>query len=107
MAAAAQKISNEAFWVVHDFFFSNEGQVVMKEETAGVRKKIEELLKGKGYDVKSFQSALDTGQGRRKVEEDMALGKNVQVTGTPTVLINGEFVANPITDRVLEKYLKE
>ena len=107
MAAAAQKISNEAFWVVHDFFFSNEGQALMKEETARMRPKIEQILKEKGYDVKPFQSALEAGQGRRKVEEDMALGNSIRVMGTPTILINGEFAANPITDQVFETYLKK
>ena len=107
MAAAAQKISNEAFWVVHDFFFSNEGQALMKGEAGEVRRKIEELLKEKGYDVKSFQSVIETGQGRRKVEEDMALGKNIHVVGTPTILLNGEFAANPVTDQVLDQYLRK
>ncbi len=107
MAAAAQKISNEAFWVVHDLFFSNEGQALIKGEIGEVRRKVEEILKEKGYDVKSFQSALEAGQGRRKVEEDMAMGKNLRVMGTPTVLINGEFVSNPITDQVFEQYLRK
>lgn len=107
MAAAAQKISDEAFWVVHDLFFSNEGQALIKGETGEVRKKIEEVLKEKGYDVKSFQSGLETGQGRRKVEEDTALGKNIRVMATPTILINGEFVSNPVTDQVLEQYLRK
>jgi protein-disulfide isomerase len=40
------------------------------------------------------------------VEEDTALGKNMRVTGTPTILINGEFAVNPITDQVFEKYLR-
>jgi protein-disulfide isomerase len=107
MAAAAQKISDEAFWVVHDLFFSNEGQALIKGETGEVKKKIEEVLKEKGYDVKSFQSGLETGQGRRKVEEDTALGKNIRVMATPTILINGEFVSNPVTDQVLEQYLRK
>lgn len=107
IAAAAQKISDEAFWVVHDLFFSNEGQALIQGETGEVRRKIEEILKEKGYDVKSFQSALETGQGRRKVEEDMALGKNIRVMGTPTILINGEFAANPVTDQVFEQYLRK
>ena len=107
MAAAAQKIGNEAFWVVHDLFFSNEGQALMKGETGEVRRKIEEILREKGYDVKSFQSALETGQGRKKVMEDMALGKNLRVMGTPTILINGEYVSNPITDQVFERYLRK
>ena len=107
MAAAAQKIGNEAFWVAHDFFFSNEGQALMKEETGEVRRKIEEILREKGYDAKSFQSALETGRGREKVMEDMALGKSLRVMGTPTILINGDFVSNPVTDQVFEQYLRK
>ena len=107
MAAAAQKINDEAFWVVHDFLFSNEGQALMKEETGRSRQKIEQILREKGYDVKPFQVALEAGQGRRRVEEDMALGKSLRVMGTPTVLINGEFVSNPTTDQVFEQYLKK
>jgi predicted DsbA family dithiol-disulfide isomerase len=72
-----------------------------------MRPKIEQILKEKGYDVKPFQSALEAGQGRRKVEEDMALGNSIRVMGTPTILINGEFAANPITDQVFEQYLKK
>ena len=107
MAAAAQEISSEAFWVVHDFLFSIEGHALMQGEKSGVRQKIEQILKEKGYDVKSFQVALETGQGRRKVEGDMVLGKNIRVTGTPTILINGEFVSNPLTNQVLERYLRK
>jgi protein-disulfide isomerase len=107
MAAAAQEISSEAFWVVHDFFFSNEGQALTQGEKDGVRQKIEQILKEKGYDTKSFESALRTGQGRKKVEEDMVLGKKIRITWTPTILMNGEFVNNPVTEKVLEQYLRK
>jgi protein-disulfide isomerase len=107
IAAAAQRISDEAFWVVHDFFFSNDGQALIKEEKSGVKQRIEALLKEKGFDVKPFQVAFETGQGRRKVEEDMTLGKSIRVTGTPTILMNGEFVANPMMEKVLEQHLRD
>lgn len=107
IAAAAQGISNEAFWIVHDFFFSNDGQALIQEEKSGLRQIVEGILKEKGFNVKPFQVALETGQGRRKVEEDMALGKRIHVTGTPTILMNGEYVANPVTEQVLERYLRK
>jgi protein-disulfide isomerase len=107
IAAAAQRISDEAFWIVHDFFFSNDGQALIQGEKSGLKQIVEGLLKEKGFDVKPFRVALETGQGRRKVEEDMALGKSIHVTGTPTILMNGEFVANPMTEQVLERYLKK
>jgi protein-disulfide isomerase len=79
----------------------------MQEEKSGLKQIVEGLLKGKSFDVKPFRVALETGQGRRKVEEDMALGKSIHVTGTPTILMNGEFVANPVAEQVLERYLRK
>ena len=54
MAAAAQEVSNEAFWIVHDFFFTKEGQDIANLEKGAVKQKVEQLLKGKGYDLRSL-----------------------------------------------------
>ena len=105
MVAATQEISDEAFWAVHDFFFSDEGQTFMSRETEVLKQKIEEILKGKGYDEKSFQTALETGKGKKRVVEDMVLGNKIGVTGTPTMIINGDFVGSSLTDKMVEQYL--
>ena len=105
MVAATQEVSNEAFWAVHDFFFSDEGQGFVGKETEVLKQKIEEILKGKGYDEKAFQTALETGKGKKRVVEDMVLGNKVGVTGTPTMVINGDFVGSTLTDKMIEQYL--
>jgi len=105
IVAATQEISDEAFWAVHDFFFSDEGQAFMSKETSGLKQKIEEILKGKGYDEKVFQTALETGKGKKRVVEDMTLGNKIGVTGTPTMIINGDFVGSSLTDKMVEEYL--
>lgn len=105
MAAAAQEVSPEAFWTVHDFLFSNEGQTFAKLEKEGVKQKVEQILKEKGYDVKAFQTALEAGKGKKRVEEDVAVGKKIQVIATPTTIVNGDFMRGGITDKSLERYL--
>jgi protein-disulfide isomerase len=105
MAAAVQEVSPEAFWVIHDFLFSNEGQALLKGEKDPVKKKIEEILKGKGYDVAAFQSALESGKGKKRVEDDLAAGRKINVRGTPTTIVNGDLVRAPLTDKVVEQYL--
>ena len=105
LVAAVQEVSPEAFWAIHDFLFTNEGQTLLKEEKETVKKKIEEILRGKGHDVAAFNAALEAGKGKKRVEEDLALGKKIRVRGTPTTLINGELVRPPLTEKTLERYL--
>ena len=105
MAAAAQEVGQEAFWLVHDFLFTNEGQNVTKLEREAVQMKIEQLLREKGYDAKGFQSALESGKAKQKVLTDMALGNKLRITGTPTKVVNGDLIVGSTPDNVLERYL--
>jgi protein-disulfide isomerase len=105
MAAAAQEVGQEAFWLVHDFLFTNEGQNVTKLEREAVQMKIEQLLREKGYDAKGFQSALESGKAKQKVLTDMALGNKLRITGTPTKIVNGDIIVGSTPDNVLERYL--
>jgi protein-disulfide isomerase len=105
IAAAAQEVGQEAFWLVHDFLFTNEGQNVAKLERKAVQMKVEQLLREKNHDVKGFQSALESGKGRQRVLEDMALGNKLRITGTPTKIVNGDLIVGSTPDNVLERYL--
>jgi protein-disulfide isomerase len=105
MAAAAQEVSSEAFWLVHDFLFTNEGQNAAKLEKKAVQAKVEQLLREKKVDVKAFQKALESGKGRNRVLDDMALGNKLRITGTPTKVVNGDIIVGSTAENVLEKYL--
>jgi len=105
LVAAVQEVSNDAFWLIHDFMFSNEGQALANADKGAVKKKIEAMLKEKGYDVKAFQDALETGKSLRRVEGDMAVGRKIRVTGTPTTILNGNYIIGPLADKVLEGFI--
>jgi protein-disulfide isomerase len=107
MAAAAQEVGQEAFWLVHGFLFTNEGQNVAKLERKAVQMKVEQLLREKNYDVRAFQSALESGRGKQRVLEDMALGNRIRITSTPTKIVNGDLIVGSTADSVLEKYLNK
>lgn len=106
IAASAQVVSDKAFWLIHDFFFSPEGQMITQRDSNFVKQKVEELLREKGFDVNLFKSAFESGEGKRRVLEDMAIGNKIPVMGTPTLIINGDFISGEFNDRVLERYLK-
>jgi protein-disulfide isomerase len=105
MVAATQMISHEAFWGIHDFFFSDEGQAIINNGREALRLRIEIILKQKGFDVKAFQTALNTGYGKGRVEEDVALGTKIGVSATPSTVINGDFVRGSLPEKAIEKYL--
>jgi protein-disulfide isomerase len=107
LAAAAQEVGQEAFWLVHDFLFTNEGQNVAKLERKAVQMKVEQLLREKNHDVKAFVSALETGKAKERVLEDMAVGNRIRVTATPTKIVNGDLIVGSTGNGVLEKYLSE
>jgi protein-disulfide isomerase len=105
MAAAAQEVSQDAFWLVHDFLFTDEGQSIAQLDRKVIQLKIEQLLREKSYDVKGFQSALQNGKGKQRVLEDMDLGNKLRITGTPTKIVNGDLIVGSSPDNVLERYL--
>ncbi len=107
LAAATQEVSNEAFWLIHDFFFTEEGQNVMRLEKEVIKQKIEQLLQIKGYDVRVFQSALETGKAKKRVLDDMAVGNRIRITGTPTKIVNGDMIIGSSQDNTLERYLRK
>jgi protein-disulfide isomerase len=49
--------------------------------------------------------ALESGKGRQRVLDDMALGNKLRITGTPTKIVNGDIIVGPSPDNVLERYL--
>ena len=105
MVAAVQMGNNEAFWVIHDFFFSDEGQAIINNDREQLRLRIEIILKQKGFDAKAFQTALNTGDGKARVEEDVAIGAKIGVNATPSTVINGNFVRWPLPEKTIEKHL--
>jgi len=105
LAASAQAVSDEAFWTVHDFFFSPNGQIILKEDIGVIKKKIEQVLSEKGFDVKAFQMALEKGMGKNKVTEDITIGKKIPIMGTPSIIVNGNLIKEEINDQFLERYL--
>ena len=105
MAAAAQEVNSEAFWLVHDFFFTAEGQNVAKLDKKLVQTRVEQLLREKKVDMKAFQATLESGKGRQRVLDDRTLGNKLRITATPTKVVNGDIIVGSTADAVLEKYL--
>jgi protein-disulfide isomerase len=89
VAAEAAKCAGDQgkFWEYHDYLFThqkgeNQGAFVARNLKAFAR-----LLK---LDVAKFNACLDSGQKKQAVEDETTAGKNIGVTGTPTIIVNGK-----------------
>lgn len=75
------------FWQLHDLMFENQRTLD--------RAKILELAKTAGMDVKKLEKALDDGTHAVAVQNDMKLGDQIGVSGTPTMIVGDKRVQNP------------
>jgi protein-disulfide isomerase len=75
------------FWEYHDLLFAN--------QRALGRPQLEEYATKIGLDLAKFKAALDAGTHKAAVDADMAMGAEVGVRGTPSMMVGGTRVQNP------------
>ncbi len=75
------------FWEYHDILFDKMGQ--------HARNDLEGYARQLGLDIERFRKALDERTFRPEVELAKSLGRSMGVTGTPTLIINGQMVVGP------------
>jgi protein-disulfide isomerase len=69
------------FWEMHDKLFANQ-QAIKRPD-------LEKYAQELGLDVNKFKAALDNGSGKGRIQQDLALGRQIGVQGTPNFYING------------------
>jgi protein-disulfide isomerase len=85
-AACAQLQSPRAFWQIHDRIFRNQPGI----NADNVKEKLGEFAKDvKEIDIDAFQQCIRNSMSLGLVLRDLNLGEANQVTGTPTLFING------------------
>ena len=75
------------FWEFHDLLFAN--------QKALTRPSLMDYAKQVNLNVPQLEKALEDKSLEAQVDADVKLGEEVNVSGTPTVFINGKRVANP------------
>jgi protein-disulfide isomerase len=97
----AAKQSDEAFWVLHDKYFSGQKQINVGNLIA----KSKGFLGDAGIDMAQWstcaedESSAEYQAASAAVDADMELGKQLGVSGTAGFFVNGEFLngAQPLT----------
>lgn len=100
-ANCAANQDHKAFWTLHDKFFEHQKEI----KPENVLDKSREFLDGSGIDMATWTACAedqDTEEYKaaaKSVDEDMAFGQSMGVTGTPGFFVNGQFLngAQPLT----------
>jgi protein-disulfide isomerase len=98
-AEVAQEVwvqkGNDGFWQLVDLLYANKDEWTLMQ-LRGYAQQV-------GVDLQQFDAALADHRHRAAVEADMAVGKQVGVTGIPAFTINGYFISGA---QPIEKFKK-
>ena len=86
------------FWQMHDALFRDRtrlGIADLKKTAAAV-----------GLDAVKFETCLDSGTMAPRVSSDVRAGSAIGVSGTPSIFVNGRFVARSLLASVVRDELK-
>jgi protein-disulfide isomerase len=81
--------SPDAFWKIHDEIYANQDSITPEN----VWDKLNELASQAGLDVDAFKVCRSSAEAAKVVEANQQDGGALNVTGTPTVFVNGRPVA--------------
>lgn len=81
------------FWQMQDQLFSN--QQTWSSPSANHKQLWTEYAQKIGLDVQQFQNDISGLAAKSRVDQDMGRGRALNVSSTPTVLINGQSVPFP------------
>jgi protein-disulfide isomerase len=99
-AAEASECANEQgrFWDYYNILYGNqrgEGQ------GAFIDANLKAMAKTLGLDTGKFNSCLDSGKYSKAVADDEALARQNKLSGTPSILVNGVLIPNPLDYAIL------
>lgn len=87
---ASQAAANQGkFWEMHDLLFQNQ-QTWNGQATANPAGIFEGYARQIGLDMTQYQADVNSSDVLATINADIALGKEVNVTGTPTFVIDGK-----------------
>ncbi len=86
-AAAECAAEDNQYWPYHDYLFANQG----KENSGWPNRALLDGIAAKvGLDSAKFKACFDGGESHALVKDNTALAQKIPVSGTPTIVINGQ-----------------
>jgi len=87
------KQNSAAFWDYFDWAYEHQGEL----NADNLKSKVLEFAKGKELDALQLERCIDTKATESEVDRSVAESKELAVTGTPTLFVNGRQLIGPST----------
>lgn len=102
-AACAHEQGDRYFWSFHNYIFEHQREITPDN----LRPKLDAYGTAlQGFDPADFTACLDQKRTAAKVEQDVALGTEAGVRGTPTLFINGQLMSG-VQPEQIRTYIRE
>ena len=79
------------FWTMHDWLYANQSQT--ENASAFTKARLARIGQAAGLDMAAFQPCLDNGTHDAAITAEVP-GQPADVTGTPTIIVNGTLVGS-------------
>jgi len=89
-----------SFWKIHDIIFDAQDVIT----PANVWEKMADFAGQLGLDAEKFRTCLADPGITREIEKTMAEGRDLNITGTPTIFVNGRRIIGP-DEALLNQYI--
>lgn len=90
------------FWEYHDILFANQNGENIGDFTIP---RLKAFAKTLGLDTNTFNTCLDSGAKKRKVDDDRTSGSGLGVNATPSFIVNGTLVHSDTLIQTIEEEL--
>jgi protein-disulfide isomerase len=101
-AVEAARVMGKGWEMVDVLFAKQEEWSVVPN----IEDKLVEYAKGLGLDEKLYREKLNSTEVATAVQQDITLGDNLRLSGTPTIYVNGEQVASDFVVAKVNELLK-
>lgn len=98
-AQAAESVAelggNEAFWAYHDILFENQSTWSQLDSKDDLKNTLADYAAQLTIDKPSFLEKIESDHIKSLITEDVQLGGQVGIKGTPTFFVNGQVTSAP------------
>jgi protein-disulfide isomerase len=102
-AANASLCANEQgrFWDYHDILWANQNG---ENQGAFTDRRLIAFAESLGLEAQAFRTCFDSHAHQTQIDSEQAAGQALGVYSTPSILINGKLIVDPVNPRSIPSY---